>query len=159
MGIKEFVLEANGFTSFNPMQRAVLKKGIFDKNLIVASPTASGKTIIAELAALHSIISNKKKVIYTCPLRALAQEHCSDFKKKYSHLDIKFTISTGDFDSSSKHLQNYDLIFTTYEKLNSLIIHKVDWLQDTGLLIVDEIHELKSTIALFVSFVLFVVKK
>ncbi|MDD5147866.1 MAG: DEAD/DEAH box helicase [Candidatus ainarchaeum sp.] len=143
--IEKNVLSANNFSSFNPMQEKVVSSGLFEKSLVVSSPTASGKTIIAELAALHSIIKEKRKVVYTCPLRALASEHFEDFRRKYSAgLFIRFALSTGDLDSSSSYLANYDCIFTTYEKLESLIRHNADWLSGIGLVIVDEIHEMDS---------------
>ncbi len=130
---------------FNPMQKKALNEGLFDSNVIVSSPTASGKTLIAEITALNSVVNKKKKVIYACPLKALASEHFQEFKKKYSNeLKIRTTISTGDFDSNSKYLQNYDVIFTTYEKTESLLRHKAEWLSSVGLLIVDEIHEIDS---------------
>jgi len=145
MQIEKLVIDANNFANFNPMQKKALDIGIFDKSVVVSSPTAAGKTIIAELCSLNSIINNKKKVVYTCPLRALASEHFNDFKKKYSKkLGIRIAISTGEFDSSSNYLQNYDLIFTTFEKLDSLLRHRASWLSSIGLLIVDEIHELDS---------------
>ncbi|MAG21914.1 MAG: hypothetical protein CL943_01230 [Candidatus Diapherotrites archaeon] len=145
MDVKKAVLKANGFDSFNPMQSQALKKNWEEKNLVVAAPTASGKTIMAEIGALHSILQNKRKVIYTCPLRALASEHYDDWKKKYSkQFGIRMAVSTGDFDSSSKYLSRYDIVFTTYEKLDSLIRHRADWLSSVGLLIIDEVHELDS---------------
>ncbi|MCD6479107.1 MAG: DEAD/DEAH box helicase [Candidatus Diapherotrites archaeon] len=143
--IKELVLSKNGFQSFNPMQKAVLKKNWHQANLVVSAPTASGKTIIAELCALNCILRRKEKVLYTCPLKALASEHYKDWKRKYAGLGIKIAISTGDFDSSSHYLSKYDLIFTTNEKLDSLITHRASWLSNVGLLIVDEVHELASS--------------
>jgi len=140
MNINEKVLSANKFDSFNEVQKKCLNK--LDKSLVVSAPTASGKTIIAELFLLDQVINNKKKVIYTCPLRALATEHYKDFKNKYR--DIKFAVSTGDFDSNSSYLKKFDVIFTTYEKLASLQRHKAEWLNQVGCLIVDEIHELDS---------------
>src|SRR3989344_7784085 len=98
MDIQEKVLQFNKFDSFNPMQQACLKKNILEKSLVVSAPTASGKTVLAEIAALNSIIKKGRKVIYTCPLRALASEHYNDFKKKYSkELGVKVALSTGDF--------------------------------------------------------------
>ena len=145
MEIEPIVLSANGFSEFNPMQKKALAAGIFENSTVVSAPTASGKTIIAELCALNSIINGKKKVIYTCPLRALASEHYKDFKKKYSKTqNIRMAISTGDFDSSSSYLQNYDFVFCTNEKLESLLRHKAPWLSSVGLVIIDEIHELDS---------------
>ncbi|MDD4250828.1 MAG: DEAD/DEAH box helicase [Candidatus ainarchaeum sp.] len=139
--IPEFVLEQNKFKEFNPVQKKCLELG-FESNLIVSSPTASGKTIIAELFMLENVFNKKQKVIYTCPLRALASEHYTDFKKKYP--DIKFALSTGDIDSNSSYLKKFDVILTTYEKLVSLIRHKAEWLENVGCLIIDEIHELDS---------------
>ncbi len=145
--IEKIVLEANGFEKFNPMQEKCVKKG-FSKSLIVSAPTASGKTIAAELFMLQTTLNENKKVIYTCPLRALASEHYSDFKKKYSKQasvsHIKFAVSTGDLDSSSSYLKNFDVIMTTYEKLASLLRHKAEWLNDVGGVIIDEMHELDS---------------
>ncbi len=144
MPLREQILELNGLEKFNPMQQLVLKQDWQKKSLVVSSPTASGKTLIAELLSLNSIINKKKKVVYTCPLRALASEHFSEFKKKYSKLNIRAGLSTGDLDSSSKHLQNYDFIFTTYEKLDSMIRHRAEWLSEVGLLVIDEVHEIDS---------------
>ena len=143
--IQEKVLHFNKFDSFNPMQQAALKKDLLEKSLVVSAPTASGKTVLAEIAALNSIINKGKKVIYTCPLRALASEHYNDFKKKYSkELGIKAGVSTGDFDSASSYLSKYDIIYTTYEKVDSLLRHKADWMNGIGLLVVDEIHNLST---------------
>ncbi len=146
MNISQKVLELNSFKEFNTVQEQALKSNLFNSNIVIAAPTSSGKTIIAELAALDSIINNKKKVIYTCPLKALASEHFNDWKKKYSKkLNIKLAITTGDLDSSSKYLSAYDLIFATNEKVDSLLRHDSGWLSNVGVLIVDEIHELDSS--------------
>ena len=51
-----------------PAQEKAIKKGLLErKNLLVCTPTASGKTLIAELAALKSIIGGNGKAIYTVP--------------------------------------------------------------------------------------------
>jgi helicase len=140
MNVSELVLKQNGFENYNPVQEKCLDK--INSNLVVSAPTASGKTIIAELFLLEQILNHKKKVIYTAPLRALASEHYKDFKNKYR--DVKFALSTGDFDSNSSYLKKFDCVFTTYEKLASLLRHKAEFLDDVGCLIVDEIHELDS---------------
>jgi helicase len=144
MNIEKIVLEKNNFSEFNPMQKKVINSKWVEKNLVVSSPTASGKTIISELFALNSILNKKQKVLFTCPLRALASEHFNEFKEKYSDL-FRLTVSTGDFDSSSKYLLNYDLIFCTNEKLESLLRHKASWLSNIGALIIDEVHEIDSS--------------
>jgi len=126
-----------GIDKLRPVQEKAIKQGLFTgKNLVICSPTASGKTLIAEMAILN-IISLGKKAVYIVPLRALASEKYKEFKEKY---DFKIAVSTGDFDSDDNYLSIYDLIITTSEKMDSLLRHRSEWIKDIGLLIIDEIH-------------------
>ncbi|UCG95190.1 MAG: DEAD/DEAH box helicase [archaeon] len=138
-GVKEcFLLE--GIKELNPPQRMAVEKGILDyKSMVVASPTASGKTLIAELAFLKTIMDRGQKAVYIVPLRALAYEKYKDFKK-YGKLGIKVGLSVGDYDSADSWLANRDLIIVTVEKLDSLLRHNPIWVREIGLIIADEIH-------------------
>lgn len=139
------IKEINKFENFNPMQLMAIKEELENKNIIVASPTSSGKTLVAETYAINTVKNKRKRVLYLCPLKALASEHYNTFKKKYiEEYDIKISLSTGDLDSSSKYLENYHIVFLTYEKLDSLIRHKTTWLNTVGLIVVDEIHMIDS---------------
>jgi helicase len=123
-----------------PAQEKSVESGLLDgKNLLVCTPTASGKTLIAELAALKSIIDGKGKAIYIVPLKALASEKYKDFKKRYDGV-AKVAMSIGDFDSSDSYLIDYDLVICTSEKLDSLIRHHAPWLSLINTIIIDEIH-------------------
>ena len=127
-------------TDLRPAQEKAIKKGLLkDKNLLVCTPTASGKTLIAELAAIKSIIEQKGKAIYIVPLKALAAEKFKDFKKKYENI-ARIALSIGDIDSADPYLVDYDLIITTSEKLDSLIRHHAPWLSLIKTVIIDEIH-------------------
>jgi helicase len=133
------VLE-KGITTLRPAQVKSVESGLLQgKNLLVCTPTASGKTLIAELAALKSILEGNGKAIYIVPLKALASEKFKDFKKKYGHM-IKIALSIGDMDSNDSYLVDYDLIITTSEKLDSLIRHHAPWLSSISTIIIDEIH-------------------
>jgi len=126
--------------NLRPAQEKSIKKGLLNgKNLLVCTPTASGKTLIAELAMLKSIIENKGKAIYIVPLKALASEKHRDFKKKYGKI-AKIALSIGDIDSSDQFLAEYDLIIATSEKFDSLIRHHAPWLTGIATIVVDEIH-------------------
>jgi len=141
---EEFVkklLEISGFKELNPVQKEAIKKGLLKgKNLVIFAPTASGKTFCAELAAIRTILTEKKKVVYMVPLVALANEKYQEFKNKYEKLGIKVAMSVGDMDSSDPWLKNYDLIVVSNEKMDSLIRHGAEWVNDIGLIIADEIH-------------------
>jgi helicase len=69
------ILLTSGFTElYPPQEEAVLAGALDGKNLVLASPTASGKTLIAELCALQHVLKGDGKVLYLSPLRALANE-------------------------------------------------------------------------------------
>ena len=132
-------------TELRPAQEKSIKKGLLQgKNLLVCTPTASGKTLIAELAALKSIVEDKGKAVYIVPLKALAFEKHRDFKRRYDKI-AKIALSIGDTDSSDPYLADYDLIVTTSEKLDSLIRHNAPWLAKIATIVVDEIHLLNDT--------------
>jgi len=122
---------------FYPPQEEFVKRRLYEKNCIVSTPTASGKTLMAILAAIKTL-EKRKKVLYTSPLVALAFEKYEEFSKFFN--EYKVAISVSDFDSSDPWLQNYDLIVATNEKVESLIRHGAEWIRDVGLLILDEIH-------------------
>jgi helicase len=128
------------FIELRPAQYKAIDKGLFeDKNLLICTPTASGKTLVAELAILNAIIHDKGKCVYIVPLRALAAEKYTEFSKRYS---FKTAISSGDIDSNDSWLERYDLIITTSEKFDSLIRHHTPWLNQIKVVIIDEIHML-----------------
>ncbi|MEK6949250.1 MAG: DEAD/DEAH box helicase [Nanoarchaeota archaeon] len=137
---KLYKILENDISELRPAQEKSIKKGLLDgKNLLVCTPTASGKTLIAELAALKSILDGKGKAIYIVPLKALATEKYKDFKKRYDGT-AKIALSIGDIDSADSYLIDYDLVITTSEKLDSLIRHHAPWLSLVSTIIIDEIH-------------------
>lgn len=134
-------LSRGGISELNPPQIAAVKPLFAGKNLVVSAPTASGKTLIAELAMLRAFLANKK-TLYLVPLKALASEKYEEFKKKYEALGMRIAISTGDMDSTSDYLDRYDLVIASNEKADSLLRHEAKWLRDAHLVIADEIHVL-----------------
>ena len=135
-------IAAAGIAELRPSQVKSVQAGLLDgKNLLVCTPTASGKTLIAELAAVSAVLNAKGKAVYIAPLKALATEKYNDFKKRYGSF-IRVGISIGDLDSSDPYLADYDLIICTAEKLDSLIRHHAPWIRMVAVVIVDEIHVL-----------------
>ncbi len=134
------VLDKNGISELRPAQRKAIKAGLLEgKNILVCTPTASGKTLIAELALVSSILKRKGKCIYIVPLKSLASEKYNEFMEKYGNL-FRIAISIGDIDSSDPFLRDYDLVISTSEKVDSLIRHRADWLREVGVVVIDEIH-------------------
>jgi len=130
-----------GIENLTPPQEDAVRKGLIErKNLVVASPTASGKTLIAEIACVNAILSRGRKAIYIAPMRALATEKYNEFKEAYPY--ISAAISIGDLDANDLWLREYKMIFFSTEKFDSLLRHGVDWLQSVGCIVFDEVHML-----------------
>ncbi len=135
------VLKKEGVKKLYPPQEEALLQGLLElkSSYIIAVPTASGKTLTAELLMTKSILEENGKCLYIVPLRALASEKYQEFMK-YQTLGIKVGITTGEYDSSDSRLAGSDIIITTSEKADSLLRHKSDWLDSLSVVVADEIH-------------------
>ena len=137
-------LTSEGFEKLYEPQEYSVDAGILDgKSVLVSAPTASGKTLIAMLGILAHLPKNKSKIVYLSPLRALAAEKFTEFKKLEKinlGRKIKVGISTGDFDSVEDKLENSDILVLTNEKMDALMRFGQSWISEIGLVIVDEIH-------------------
>jgi helicase len=133
-------LISKGYSELYPPQEEAIRAGLLNgKNLVISSPTASGKTLIAIMAAYLKIKRDGRKVVYLVPLRALASEKYAELKEM-QRLGVKCAISTGDFDSSEESLGKYDILVLTNEKFDSILRHGVSWLDSVGLFVADEVH-------------------
>ena len=143
--LKAITLQS-GISELYPPQEEAIQAGVLDgKNLVLASPTASGKTLVSELCGIKHVLEKNGKVIYLAPLRALANEKFDEFKKyttltKANGKRVSIGISTGDFDSSDPWLEKYDVIVTTNEKADSLLRHRAKWMDQISLVVADEVH-------------------
>ena len=137
-------LKSEGFVKLYPPQADSVKSGLLDgKSILVSAPTASGKTLIALLAMMSYLSENKGKVIYLSPLRALAAEKFTEFKKLEKVAlgnKVKVAISTGDFENIEKNLEKSNVLILTNEKMDSIIRHGAEWVDEIGLVISDEVH-------------------
>ncbi|MDO8841475.1 ATP-dependent DNA helicase, partial [Methanocalculus sp.] len=126
----------HGIRTLYPPQIACIEAGLFErKNLVISIPTASGKTLIAEMAMHHQIAAGGK-CLYVVPLKALASEKYDDFSGK----GVRVGISTGDFDRKDEQLGRSDIIVATSEKVDSLLRNRTGWINAISLLVIDEIH-------------------
>ncbi|MGA9097834.1 MAG: DEAD/DEAH box helicase, partial [Methanotrichaceae archaeon] len=135
--------EKRGITELYPPQAEAVERGLLDgRSMLLAMPTAAGKTLLAELAMLISALKGKRS-LYIVPLRALASEKYDSFRR-FKDLGIDVGISTGDFDKRDERLGKNKIIIATSEKADSLIRNGASWIRDIGVLVVDEIHLLNS---------------
>lgn len=129
---------STGIDSLYPPQVDAVEAGICTgENVVAAIPTASGKTLIAELAMLTA----DGPALYICPLRALASEKHATFDGLPG---INAGLATGEYDSPAEELGEYDVVVATSEKVDSAIRNGASWVDDLACIVIDEVHLLES---------------
>lgn len=132
------ILKEQGIEDLYPPQERAAPIALEGKSLVLAIPTASGKSLVAYLAVLKHVL-NGGKAMYIVPLRALAAEKYDDLRA-FEKLGIKVGISMGDYDSPDPTLGRYDVIVSTSERADSLLRHRADWLTKLTVVVADEVH-------------------
>ncbi|HZY93116.1 MAG TPA: DEAD/DEAH box helicase [Thermoplasmata archaeon] len=135
------ILERQGITSLYPPQAAAVPFVMAGTNLLLACPTASGKSLVAYLALLRAARAGHTG-LYLVPLRALAQEKFEELQA-FEELGIRVGISTGDFDLPNATLERLDILVATSEKADSLLRKGSPWLDRLGAVVADEVHLLR----------------
>ena len=132
------LLAEEGIKKLYPPQAEAIGPALEGKNVVLAIPTASGKSLVAYLAVIQSIL-RKGKALYIVPLRALASEKYEDLKA-FESLGIRVGVSVGDYDAPDPTLEKFDVIIATSEKADSLLRHRAHWLKELSVVVADEIH-------------------
>ncbi|WP_411964919.1 ATP-dependent DNA helicase [Haloferax sp. YSMS24] len=137
-GIPE-ALHDEGIEELYPPQAEAVEAGLTDgESLVAAVPTASGKTLIAELAMLSSV-ARGGKALYIVPLRALASEKKAEFER-WEEYGIDVGVSTGNYESDGEWLSSRDIIVATSEKVDSLVRNNAAWMDQLTCVVADEVH-------------------
>lgn len=110
------------------------------QHVLVNVPTGSGKTLSGEFA-IEYFVKKGKKVIYTCPIKALSNQKYHDFTEKYTNISIG--ILTGDIKSNP----DADVLIMTAEilknklyQLNPNTDFNIDIQNELGCVVMDEVH-------------------
>lgn len=128
-----------GYGDLWPSQEQAVPLALAGKNLVLAVPTASGKSLVAYLAILNTVLKTGAKCMYMAPLRSLATEKWEDLRE-FKALGVRVGLSIGDLDQSDPHLKDYDVLVCTSEKADALLRHSAHWVQELGLIVADEVH-------------------
>lgn len=120
------------------------------ENLLITTPTASGKTEAAFLPVITEIYNNPAKsigVLYIAPLKALINDQFSRIGDLLAEAYIPVTKWHGDVSVTSKNrlLKNpFGILQTTPESLEAMIMKRqeqaVKLFSDLRFIIIDEVH-------------------
>ncbi len=133
------------FRFFNPMQTQVFHCMYHTPaNVLLGSPTGSGKTVAAELAMWWAMREKPgSKVVYIAPMKALVRERVKDWTKRLARpLGMKLVELTGDNTPDTRTIQDADIIITTPEKWDGISRswQTRGYVRKVSLVIIDEIH-------------------
>ena len=112
--VKQFIPQGISLSDF---QKWAIKSITEGDNVLVTAHTGSGKTLPAEFA-IQYFTSQKKKVIYASPIKALSNQKLYDMRRKFPH--ISFGLLTGD----CKDNPEADVLIMTTEILRNTLLNK-----------------------------------
>lgn len=134
-----------------PVQALSVEAGLLEgKNQFVVSATATGKTLIGEMAGVQNLLDKKGKMLYLVPLVALANQKYDQFKERYSKLGLTTSIKIGAIlikTAQRVKMQtspSADIIIGTYEGIDHMLRSgNADFLGKIGTVVIDEVHMLE----------------
>jgi helicase len=134
-------LRRQGISELYPPQAQAIPRIMEGANVLLACPTASGKSLVAYLALLRAARAGRTG-LYLVPLRALGQEKAEELQA-FSALGVKVGLSVGDFDLPAEKLERLDILVATSEKADGLLRRGSPWLDRLGCVVADEVHLLR----------------
>ncbi|MGH2711480.1 MAG: DEAD/DEAH box helicase [Actinomycetota bacterium] len=106
------------------------------ESVLVAAPTASGKTVVAEYA-IERALEAGRKAFYTTPLKALSNQKFGDFVAKYGA--SKVGLLTGDNSINGEA----PVVVMTTEVLRNMLYERSSTLDGLDVVVMDEVHYLQ----------------
>jgi ATP-dependent Lhr-like helicase len=146
------LVEQKGFSKPTEPQEKTIPKILEGKNVLLISPTATGKTEAAFLPVLSMLLQGQQgtpgiKVLYITPLRALNRDMLERLEWWCNNLDIKLAVRHGDTETKERTRQARsppEILITTPETLQAILPGWImrQHLQQVRWVIIDEVHEM-----------------
>ncbi len=146
------LIEKRGFLEPTEPQEKAIPKILKGKNVLLISPTATGKTEAAVLPVLSMLLQEPQrilgiKVLYITPLRALNRDILERLEWWCNNLDIKLAVRHGDTETRERTRQSRSppaILITTPETLQAILPGWIlsQHLRSVRCVIIDEVHEM-----------------
>ncbi|MFB3787429.1 MAG: DEAD/DEAH box helicase [bacterium] len=144
------VLKQRGIENLYSHQAAAVDRVLRGENVIVVTPTASGKTMCYNLPVLHhlTLINPEARALYLFPTKALSQDQVLEARDIASQLgrDIKIHTFDGDTPQTARRAirNSGHIVVTNPDMLHTGILpHHTLWIrlfENLQFVVVDEVH-------------------
>ncbi len=147
--IKE-TLTRRGIEKLYSHQCKAVNAALDNKNVVVVTPTASGKTLCYNLPVVNALINNPaSRALYLFPTKALSQDQVAELRDLTASLDTSLNCYTYDGDTEPGLRQNIrrsgHIVVTNPDMLHSAILpHHTKWVQlfqNLSYIVIDEMHQ------------------
>ncbi|PSQ03577.1 DEAD/DEAH box helicase [Halobacteriales archaeon QS_4_69_31] len=132
------------FDELLPVQSLAVEHGATEgRDQLVVSATATGKTLIGEMAGLDRALNGKGKLLFLVPLVALANQKYEAFQERYGDIvDVSLRVGASRItDDGDRFDPGADVIVGTYEGIDHALRTGKD-LGNVGTVVIDEVHTL-----------------
>ena len=140
---------AKGIEQLYSHQAAAAELAHGGKNVVVVTPTASGKTLCYNLPVLNAVLENPDtRALYLFPTKALAQDQLAELHDLATRLDDRFGVFTYDGDTPSDARkairERGHVVLTNPDMLHTGILpHHTKWMrlfENLRYIVLDELH-------------------
>jgi ATP-dependent Lhr-like helicase len=143
-------LKALGINKLTDVQIQAFKPIHEGKDVLIISPTGTGKTLAALLPIFEKWLNDRPKstsILYISPLKALNRDQLDHLKFWAEKLGMEISIRHGDTSSYERKMQAEfpnDMLILTIEALQSVLVGtKIrELLKNVKWVIIDEVHEI-----------------
>ncbi len=141
--------QAKGIRELYSHQAATAELVRDGKNVVVVTPTASGKTLCYNLPVLNAVLENPDiRALYLFPTKALAQDQLAELQELAKRLDDGFGVFTYDGDTPSDARkairERGHIVLTNPDMLHTGILpHHTKWMrlfENLRYIVLDELH-------------------
>jgi DNA polymerase theta len=125
-------------------QEECISLGLSSKNLLFSAPTSAGKSLVAEVLLVQTILNSGLKGVFVVPFVSIVVEKLEYLLKIFGPKTPTNLRVGGMYSQISVSIDDLDLVICTIEKANGLInkLIEEDRLEILSCIVVDELHML-----------------
>ena len=142
----QILLRHKNYVRLLPSQEKFLQEvGEIQSNLVIQMPPGSGKTFLAMIAVLNKL-QKGMKCLYLSPYTSLNRQIIEEYGALFEDMGYSVIRYDGQSRATDTDLDNANLVVGMFESVLSSVLERKKWTEQFGLVVVDELTGLDSSI-------------